>query len=91
MADLVNFSSFSTEEEKAFVPFERTMRDNAKKAATMGMVVGGVLLLLMTLVNVGLYSPCTAYCHQAPSSCKTESELAKWKENCPAACEVLEH
>src|SRR2546430_2202044 len=33
VADLVDFSSFGPAEEKAFVPFERAMRDNTVRAA----------------------------------------------------------
>lgn len=91
MADLSDFSSFPKDAEKTFVPFERTMRENRKRAFTIGAAVGGAIFLVGALSVLFLYTPCTTFCQRPPSGCESEADIAKWKANCESACAALEH
>jgi hypothetical protein len=91
VADLDNFSSFDPEVERTFVPFERSMRENTKRALTIGFGIGGGLFVLAALVVGFLYTPCSNYCSKPPSSCKADSDIAAFKRNCENACSALEH
>ena len=91
MADPVDFSSFNPSEEKAFVPFERTMRANVKRAFTIGGGVAGGLFIIAAVVVLTGYTPCTRFCKSPPSTCSTDSQIAAFKANCETACRDLEH
>ena len=88
VADLVNFSSFSPEEEKAFVPYEAATRNRARLAAKWGAAVAVGLLIVMTAINLSMYSPCTKFCAHAPSVCK-DADGAKFMEVCDTQCKQL--
>lgn len=91
MADLVDFSSFSKEEEPAFVPFERSMRDNEKRANTIGYGIAGGIFALFALIVLLLYSPCNKFCERPPGACTTDQEKAAFRSACESACHAAEH
>jgi hypothetical protein len=91
VAELKDFSSFDPMVETTFVPYERSMRDNEKRAYTIGFGFAGGLFVVASLVVAFLYTPCSNFCSRAPGSCKSESDIAKWKSNCENACAQLEH
>lgn len=91
MSDPVDFSSFSPNEEKAFVPFERTMRENAKRAFTIGFGIAGGVLVVAAAVVLFLYTPCSNFCEHPPGTCTTDAQVAAFKANCESACRSLEH
>jgi len=85
-----DFSSMPPEEERSFIVFEKSTRANAKKAMTIALIVGGVMALCGVLVGFVLYTPCTAFCERAPSTCKG-SQIDTWKAGCSNSCSNLEH
>ena len=85
-----DFSSFSAQEERAFVGHEQKMRFNSKRAAIVGFAVGGVGFLLATGIVAACYSPCTKFCERPPSSCKTDKDVANFKAVCEKSCAGLE-
>jgi hypothetical protein len=91
VAELQDFSSFEPEVERTFVPHERSMRENEKRAYLLGFGTAGGFFVLAALVVAFLYTPCSNFCSRPPGSCKTDSEVARWKSNCENACSQLEH
>ena len=85
-----DFSSLPPDEERHFVVFEKTTRANAKSAMTMALIVGGVMAVCGVMVGFVLYTPCTAFCERAPSTCKG-SAIDTWRAACPGQCSNLEH
>ena len=90
MADLTDFSSFNPAEEKAFVPFERVMRENSKRALTLGLAIAGAVFVLISLVVLSMYTPCTRFCERPPSTCTKDSDIAAFKQNCWTSCRALQ-
>jgi hypothetical protein len=88
---LVDFSSFSPEQEALFVPFEAAMRANARRAGTISATVAGGLLVVLLVVCVGLYTPCNAFCARPPGPCKTAAQISAWRAGCESSCRALEH
>jgi len=84
-----DFSSLPPEEERSFVVFEKTKRSNASRSNLIGFGIAGAMLLVGLVVTLGMYSPCTAFCERAPSTCKG-TEADKWKAGCDASCGTLE-
>jgi len=82
-----DFSSMTGAEEASFIPFHKRMYENGSKAAVAALAVAVVMMLGGVAIAM-MYSPCTAFCERAPSSCKGQE--AQWKAACPAACERFE-
>jgi hypothetical protein len=82
-----DFSSMTGAEEASFIPFHRRMYENGAKAAMVAIVVSVVMLLGGVAIAM-MYTPCTAFCERAPSSCKGQE--SQWKASCPSACERFE-
>jgi hypothetical protein len=91
MAELQDFSSFDREVEVTFVPFERNMKENEKRAFTIGFGIAGAIGAAAALVVLFLYTPCSNFCTRPPGSCKTDQEISAFKANCEDACRSLEH
>jgi hypothetical protein len=91
VADLQDFSSFDKDVERTFVPFERNMRDNEKRAFTLGFGLAGAVFVLASLVVIFGYTPCSNFCERPPGSCKDPASIEKWKAGCEGACRDLEH
>lgn len=90
MADLTDFSSLNPAEEKAFVPFERVMRENSKRAYTIGFGIAGVVFVIVSAVVLSMYTPCTRFCERPPSTCTKDADIAAFKQNCWNSCRTLE-
>jgi len=91
MAEPRDFSSFDPQVEATFVPFERTMKENEKRAGTLGLGIAAGVLVIAAITVGFLYSPCSGFCSRPPGSCKSERDIAAWKANCESACSALEH
>ncbi len=91
MADLSDFSSLNPAEEKAFVPFERVMRENSKRAYTIGFGIAGLVFVIISAVVLSMYTPCTRFCERPPSTCTKDADIAAFKQNCWNSCRALEH
>lgn len=90
MAELKDFSSFDPEQEKAFIPFEASMKDNEKRANNLGLGIAGGFFLISSLAVVFLYTPCSRFCERPPSACKEDKDISAFKQNCESACAGLE-
>jgi hypothetical protein len=88
---LVDFSSLVPDEERRFVPFERAMRDNGRRALVIGLACAGGLLAVLLFICVGLYTPCNTFCARPPNACRAEPQLSAWRARCESSCSAVEH
>jgi hypothetical protein len=88
---LSNFSSLAPDEEQRFVPFERAMRDNARRALIIGVAVAAALGVVLLAVCFGLYTPCNRFCARPPGPCRTPAQVSAWRASCESSCSALVH
>lgn len=85
-----DFSSFSPAEERTFLPFERLMQNNGRRAARLGLGLAAIGFVVGSLVVAILYTPCARYCERPPTSCRNDIQSAEWKRTCDSACAGFE-
>jgi hypothetical protein len=91
VSPLADFSSLAPDEEKRFIPFERAMRENGRRAFSTGVAVAGALAAVLLFVCLGLYSPCNQFCARPPGPCRTPAQVSAWRVSCESSCSALEH
>jgi hypothetical protein len=84
-----DFSSFPPNEERQFVGHERYMRANSSRANLLGFGLAFLGFVAGLGITLGLYTPCTAFCEHAPTSCNDTQKMS-WKASCESTCGRLE-
>lgn len=81
-----DFSSLPPEAEQAFVGHELHMRNNARRAAVIGLGIAGVGFLAGSGVVAAFYTPCSKYCERPPIVCNSPAQEQHFKQTCEAQC-----